>query len=452
MIKLKRSWGFAGLLLILSVGVGYAQTLPSESYDLALSKGIHALNNGQYEEALKDLLDAESISPPSGPQQAELQYNLGLALFRLERFKEAAPRFLRAAAQSPDLEANARYFAGAAFYRQGLMDDARDELEKVGTAANPSAVAGPAHDLLGRIGAARLERKRLTLKAGIGVQYDSNVVLLPDDAPIPSGISDKKDVRMVGTFQAGFQPIRSARWDGGIDYRFYQSWHQDLNQFNVQNHDVGVSLGHRPSPRPYRFEFFYRFSDARVDQEDYLRTHTAGWKMDLAAGPADRMRLEYRYQNKDFIESDRFPGQDERSGINHAVGLSHDHFFVGQQGDLAIGYTYDRDITRGDDWDYQGHRLHVGLIAPPDWIGGWAHPALEAEAVFRPYENPNSLSAKTPPEKRKDMIQTYTLTLSRPLTPWLSVAARYLYNINASNLDAFDYHRQIASVFVTAAY
>jgi hypothetical protein len=439
--------------MLFGADAAFAQGLPSPAFDLAFSKGVNALNEGRHEEALKGLLEAESIAPPSDPRQAELQYDLGLALFRLERFKEAAPRFLRAAAQSPELEANARYFAGVAFYRQGLMDEARDELEKVGTAANPSAVAGPARDLLGKIdAAARPERKRLILKAGVGGQYDSNVVLLPDDAPIPSGISDEKDMRMIGTFQAGFQPIRSARWDGSVDYRFYQSWHQDLNQFNVQNHDVGVSLGHRPSPRPYRFEFFYRFSDARVDQEDYLRTHTAGWKMDLSAGEAHRTRLDYRYQNKDFIKSDRFPGQDERSGINHAVGLSHDHFFAGQQGDLAVGYTYDRDITRGDDWNYQGHRFRLGLIAPPAWIGGWAQPALEAEAVFRPYGNPNSLSAKTPPEKRKDMIQNYTLTLSRPLTPWLSVAAQYLYNTNASNLDAFDYHRQVASVFVTVAY
>ena len=442
----------AVLLMLFGAGAAFAQGLPSQAFDLAFSKGVNALNQGRYEEALKSLLEADALAPPSDPRQAELQYDLGLALFRLDRFREAAPRFLRAAARSPEREANARYFAGVAFYRQGLLEEARDELEKVGTAANASSVAAPARDLIGQIDAARPEGKRLTLKAGLGWQYDSNVVLLPDDAPIPSGISDKKDVRTVGTFQAGLQLIRSTRWDGSLDYRFYQSRYQDLDPFNVQSHDLGVIMSHRPSLRPYRFEFLYGFSDARVDQRDYLRTHTLGWKMDAAADPARRTRLEYRYQNKDFLKSDLFPGQGERTGINHAVGLSHDHFFAGQQGDLAIGYTYDRDITRGNDWDYRGHRFRLGLIAPPDWIGGWAQAALEAEAVFRPYGNPNSLSNARPAEKRNDRIQTYTLTLSRPFTPWLSGTAQVLYNINASNLDAFDYRRRVASVFVTAAY
>lgn len=445
-------WKLTGLLTLFGLNAAFAQGLPSQPFDLAFSKGVHALNEGRYEEALKNLLEAESIAPPSDSQQAELQYDLGLTFFRLERFREAAPRFLRAAAQSPEREANARYFAGAAFYRQGLLEEARDELEKVGPAENSSAVAAPARELIGKIDAARPEGKRLTMKAGVGWQYDSNVVLLPDDAPIPSGISDKKDLRTVGTLQAGFQLIRSARWNGSLDYRFYRSWHQDLDPFNVQSHDLGVSMSHRPVPRPYRFEFLYRFSDARVDQDDYLRTHTAGWGMEVAADPARRTRLEYRYRNKDFIESDLFPDQGERTGINHAVGLSHDRFFAGNQGDIAISYAYDRDITRGDDWDYQGHRFHLGLIAPPAWIGGWAQAALEAEAVFRPYGNPNSLSNATPPEKRKDTIRTYTVTVSRSFTPRLSGAVQYLYNNNASNLDAFDYHRRIASVFVTAAY
>jgi hypothetical protein len=437
-------------LILIGENAAFSQGLPSPTLDLIYSKGVQALNEGRYDDAVKDLLQAESLQPPSDPRQSDLQYDLGLALFRLERYRDAVPRFLRAA-RSPSLEAKAHYFAGLALVRQGRMAEARAELEKVGPGSDSSEVAAPAHELIQTISAGP-EKKRLSLKASIGLQYDSNVILLPDDASTPSGISNRRDYRAVGALQAGLQLIRSVRWDGGMDYHFYQSLHRDLDRYNIQIHDIGLKVIHQPSLRPYRFDFLYRFADVRVDQTDYLRSHTLGWGMDVLEGTTHRTRLEYRYRNKDFIQTELFPGQNERSGINHAVGLTQDYFFAGQQGDLSVGYTFDRDITRGDDWDYQGHRFLLGLIAPPAWIGGWAQPSVTAEAVVRPYGNSSSLSSATQPEKRKDTIQIYAVNVSRAITPRLSGTVQYLYNINASNLDAFAYHRQVASVYLTAAY
>ena len=116
------------------------------------------------------------------------------------------------------------------------------------------------------------------------------------------------------------------------------------------------------------------------------------------------------------------------------------------------GYTFDQDSTSGNDWDYQGHRLDLGLRLPASVTGGWVEPSLKAELTLRFYENPNSRSTKAPPEKREDTIQTYTLVLSRTLTKWLSGSVQYLYNNNASNIRAYRYDRQIVGFTLTATY
>ena len=169
---------------------------------------------------------------------------------------------------------------------------------------------------------------------------------------------------------------------------------------------------------------------------------------DVTGSPARLTDLRYRYQNKDFRESDRFLNNDDRTGINHAVGLSRYWFFAKKKGNLHGGYTYDQDYTRGDDWDYQGHQFRLGATLPPFFL----QPSLEAEVTLRRYNNPNSLSPETPREEREDTIQVYTLTLQRWFTPWLSGTVQYLYNNNTSNIEAYDYDRQIVSVSVTTTF
>ena len=68
------------------------------------------------------------------------------------------------------------------------------------------------------------------------------------------------------------------------------------------------------------------------------------------------------------------------------------------------------------------------------------------------HENTNSLSDPVSPKKREDTAQLYTLTLHRSFTKRLSGAIQYLYNINASNIGAYDYDRQVISISVTAAF
>lgn len=509
-------WFVLVWLFFATMETGYAQNLPSASYDLALSKGIHALNekrydeaqadfqealrakpgevqatyylgaaqrySGQYEtaleslkaaaqhdpsfqpvhfdlgvvafhleryeEALAELFKAESSEPESGTRQAMTQYYLGLTFQKLERFNEATSKLLRAAALSPELTSNAHYLAGVAFYRQGIWDEAEDAFKKVIQTVPGSPMASSSRMYLKEIEQSRPNAKAWRVAASLTAQYDSNVILLPGDAPLPQAISGKSDLRWVGMVEGILKVFENARWTGTAKYNLYQSWHQDLHAFNVQNHDLGLMILHRRPNRPYQFQFGYDFSDALLDSGEYLLTHTGSVTAGFSRNRSRLTEVHYRYRHKDFRASDLFPNNDRRTGINHAAGINQYWFFFEQKGNFHGGYTYDRDLTAGDDWDNRGHRFNLGVTLPPFYV----QPALEAELTLRKYDHSNSLSTKTPPEAREDTIQLYTLTFSRSFTGWLSGAVQYLYNINASKIGAYDYVRQIVSISVMATF
>lgn len=408
--------------------------------------GIVAFHLGHAEEAVAELVKSDAVRGLTDSQRAMSHYYRGLAYEKLDRFDEAGPEFLRAASLAPGLAADAQYHAGLSFFRRGAPAEARDSFEEVVEASPESPIGKSARKLLARIEEMNPRPKRWSLSAGLSVQYDSNVILLPGDSPVPEGISDESDIRWVGTFNSGFDVFRSVRSTATASYGLYQSLHQDLDMFDVQNHDLGISFKHRPIRKPLQFDFGYHFSIARIDNKTYLRSQTVDGRMSLSRREGHLTRFEYRYQMKDFQEVGSLPGNEDRTGYNNALGLTHYWFFSGRKGNLHGGYTFDRDRTVEDDWDYHGHAFRVGVKIPPRLVGGWVDPSLDAEVGFRQYDNPNSLSSDSPAKERKDAIQTYTLTLSRSFNRWLSGNLQYLINVNSSNIDAYDYRRQVGTV------
>ena len=50
---------------------------------------------------------------------------------------------------------------------------------------------------------------------------------------------------------------------------------------------------------------------------------------------------------------------------------------------------------------------------------------------------------------RRDWITRIDLVLERPITEWLMLSFRYAWFDNRSNVDVYDYDRQIAGVYAT---
>src|SRR5574341_425673 len=90
-------------------------------------------------------------------------------------------------------------------------------------------------------------------------QYDSNVILLAGGSPLPAGISQKGDWRLVLYLTGGYRVVNTGAWRAGGRYSVYQSLHRDLDAFNVQHHQVDVFVRYSPSGArwPISYELKY---------------------------------------------------------------------------------------------------------------------------------------------------------------------------------------------------
>lgn len=420
--------------------------------------GIARSQQGHYQEALEALAKAEQRSPHN---PAVYLYQ-GLVAHELKSFNQSQALFSRAMALSPDLTPVARYYTGMSYYQRGLLDRAQEEFDAAIASGEPeSELTRSARAILQQREGEPTALKRWDVSLSVSGQYDSNVVLLPLGTQPPggaTGISKKDDYRMAIYARGEYRAVQTEAWTAGVTYGFYQSLHQKLTGFDVQDHSPSVFIQRQLGIVQARVQ--YVFDHVRVGQAPYLNSHTIQPIFTIAEGNSHFTQLQFRYQIKDF-QDDRFAGNSFRDGKNWLGGITQFAYFANGAGHVRLGYTFDMDRTGGGnpsiatpgspshaDWAYKGHRLSAGLGVPPVWT---VQPTLAFDYYLQQYDNPNSLSASGT-TVRRDTIYFATATLARPLTDWLTIAAEYNYTRDQSNLQFFDYSRSVYSLTLSGRF
>ena len=99
----------------------------AESIYAKIHKGEEAYEQGKFDDALKELVDAQVEKP----EDVLLKYNIGQTHYRMRNYPEAEEAFLSAAASGdPVLEPKALYNLGNCAYRQGKLEEAVAHYQK----------------------------------------------------------------------------------------------------------------------------------------------------------------------------------------------------------------------------------------------------------------------------------------------------------------------------------
>jgi tetratricopeptide (TPR) repeat protein len=413
---------------------------------------------GKYREALAALDQAQKLDP----KNPLVYFYQGVVSHELKSFDQSSALFSRAMALSPDLTPTARYYTGMSYYERGMIDQGQKEIEAAIASGEPeSELARIAREILQQRTAVPKGPRPWDLNLSVSGQYDTNVVLLPIGTQPPGGtssISQKDDYRATFYARGEYRPIQTAGWTAGVTYGFYQSLHQTLTAFDIQDHAPSAFVQHQIGRVTARLQ--YAFDYVRVGQDPFLLSHAVQPIITIAESNSLFTQLQFRYQNKDF-QDDRFAGNSFRDGKNWLAGVTQYAYFANGTGHVRLGYTFDTDRTGGGnpavatpgvqtnaDWDYNAHRLSVGLGVPDFWT-------LKSNFAFdyylMDYDNPNSFSAGGT-TKRRDKIMFFTATIGRPLTDWLSIAAEYNYTRDESNLPVFNYARNIFSLTLSSRF
>lgn len=475
-----------------------AKRLAPDSAEVDLYLGMARFHQGDLEGSEESLKAAEQRLP----ERAEVQLYLGLLALQRGEAAQAALSLSRSGQADPDaVEPIASYYAALAFEIEGERRAAAEALRRAQVLAAGTVWETQVMAALERLGEEgqppwkwnsprplEILRERspgwwITVTGGL--EYDDNVVLRGSGVQLPQEISSQGDHRGVWWLEAGYEVFANPDWTVGAMATYFGSAHDDLHEFNANYPGLSLWVDHRLRPGTVA-RFQYDFGYAWIGGDPFLLTNTFTPALYQDWGRAGTTRLSARFQTRNFL-FDTFdvpdgPGRPgafcrsarhvvcgprglneererDRDGWGFALGLDHSWPVWGEKLVLRAGYRYRYYTAQGSDWTLQTHEGQLGmrLLLPLEFafeaFGSYAwvpfrNPSTFPDPgdVFFQREYPLSNTDRTDDFARVDLV------LERPVNKYLMLSLRYAYFDNISNVNVFDYDREILGMYATLRF
>ena len=423
---------FLFLFLLIISSAAYAEE--KATFELSVTKGILALDKQEYEKAVAYFRAAVQEKP----EDPSANLYLGIALNNSGN-EQDGERFLKKALKLDPLSPQTNLELGIFYYKKGFHAEARDFFETAKHNAQETDLSDFAEAYIENIDQKEIKVKNWALNLTTGIQYDSNVILDSSAGPLPEGISRKSDWRGIIFFEGKITPLLTDHISLGPTYSFYQSLQAELTDFNVQQHLPGFLLDISLSKNVI-LKAFYNYEYTTVGNEEYVSAHNISPVVTIAEGSGFFIVLRYQYQDKDFKDSDMFPNNSERDGFNNLGGISQ-YVPLTRLCLLGLHYTYDYDSAAEKYWSYRGNAGHADLRFDlgKNWI-------LDLYGQY--YRKDYKADYPGTSTKRSDKMTTFYSNLTKTFASRFDITAGWTYVNNKSNIDVFEYDRNIATLTI----
>lgn len=439
--------------------------------------GMTLMQQGKYEPAIASLEQARSLDPTI----RELAYDLGVTYFRAKEYAKALGAFTEAQQAQPD-RAMAYFYQGyiqyileayeqaiaplnkaqeldpsltqsCQFYRaMSLMkakqyDEAGTEFQATIDTDPKTELADAAQKLQSRLAAMKKAEKRWSLTPSISCQYDDNVTLEPDALPTATAVSNQEDYRTVFHLIGEYNFFKNQDWSLDGRYTFYESVHASLHDYDLIQNAVNISatrkwmLGNIPTRLGFDVDFTHDLLDARPYLEAVHFRSTWGWDLPKS----NFIQWQYRLQKKNFRYSVVNSSFTDRDGMNNLVGFNHFWFHCNDTRYFRWGFFFDHDSTRGADWDYDGYHLLAGYFTP---VWKEIKLTLDGEYYYLDYKNIDSSFTR----ERSDREFTWAVGFNRDFCSQWNLAFQYLGREHNSNIQFYEYDRNVYMLTLTAYF
>jgi len=416
------------LFLVLFVSFILPTPLSARDYELYIAQGISKINEGKYKDAIELFEKALALSP----ENPEATYYAGIAYSRLGKYKEAEDLFLKTLRSSP-ATGEVYFELGRIYYLTGRCDKAETVLKRHSDLSTEGEAKQYASDLI-RGCRERAEEKPYWLNLTTGIQYDSNVTVEPFKA------FRKSDFRAVFCINSGATVLKTTIVNLKVDYTFYQSIHNRLNDFNQHFHKIspGFDLVLSDVIIPsggYSLEY------TLMGGELYGRVHTYYGKILVKEGRKLSTEALYEYRDNKYWDSDLFQTNSERSGYQQIVTGKQNFYMNRWSGNIYFFGDFDR-AKRGY-WSYDGYGAGAELSFRilPFYI------TLAGEYEESRYKE--DFPGFT--DRRFDKTQEYSLGITYMITKRIDIQLFNTYTNNDSNLRDFNYERKMTGLFLSLA-
>jgi tetratricopeptide (TPR) repeat protein len=376
------------------------------------------------------------------PSNVLALYHAGICLYKQRDYQRALDYFLAAAQKSPTMKDNGYYYAGVCYWEMGKIDEAVEKFEYVRDHADSGLLRENALVWLGRI--QKKEEKvvkpySLYFKAGI--HHDDNIPLDPVDGDVAGVTGDESGIVAKAYFSGKYNVVNRKDYQIGAGYSHYQTWHDghdDLDEFDLIASIFKVYGKYRF--QPFTLGLSYMPTYYWLDSDSYLRRHEIKPEVTWKCHEKLSTRLSYSY-----YADERFD-LDEKDGHTNEGFLDAYYSILGKTGYLFGGIGYEDRDARHPDQDYGRLKTKLGIMFGIPWD---LKVTLTGRYYDKEYDHTDSLFGK----KREDSEYRGSVSISRKVfCDWLSAVAEYSYTENDSNIDAFEYDREVIGLSLTARY
>jgi tetratricopeptide (TPR) repeat protein len=397
--------------------------------DIQLLLGRVLLQTKEVNRALAALQKAVDLDP----QGAEAPFYLALACSDSGDLQRALLYFEKARTLDPSLTQVCLYREGIALLQLNSRSVAREKFEEARRIDPESVYGRSAQDYL-RL----LQVKCLNLSATAGIEWDSNVILKPEEGTYHYHLPKKSDWSVPILLAAEYRPWTGSKGVVGLRYNFYQNLHFRLHDYDVTNNAGEVFAAYNWGPLSIRPH--YRYEYTQLHWNPFSQVHEGGLDLYIPETASLSLQPFYRYQYRDFL----YPinPENDRDGSFHQAGAFQYLYFSEGKSYFRLGGLYERDFPEGKNYDevggkaMAGFRLHLPLSMTFNAEGEYGR------LFFRQL---NTLFHR----HRTDTLYSYYLQLRKDFLWGLSASVRFTHLINDSTIKDFEYHRTISSLFLS---
>lgn len=425
-----------GIFIVCTSSLAFATT--PNNY----AEGLNAFKQGDYSHAVTLFQNALN----DAPENFLIHYNLGSALYKLERYQDSIAHFTQAT-KVPQLTGIAHYNLGLAYARLNKLSSSKKYFS-LATQAEDENIQKLAKRQLNKFNQTTTSHPKKSSPNGkfsgfirTAYHYDDNIANANEDLPTETVESDGYyDIFGVLNYKYKLSHTTSNTLKLGTYISRYDEYsNYDQTQFNI-------GFYHHRLLANWRTRFGVHAYQYTLDDTDYQQRINYQIRGDLNYAQTQRLRLQYDFTNLD----ERDPQYDYLSGNRHRLKIEN-RSKLSKKTSLTLGYRYENNArddysTASSFTSYSPIRHNVYAKISAKFSPLWRL-RLELDHRTSQYKDDNRKSSVNI-GTREDDRSKLTLRLNRKINKTIQLESKYRYTDNNSNDESKSYQSNTFSIGV----
>ena len=416
-----------------------AQSINPNIFGLTYDIAILFFHQKKYIEASNLFIEIIENTKSDVRNSLSKYYN-GLCLFKQKKYKKSIDYLKEAANQSPTLKVSANYYIGICELKLGYVDKCVQRLNRVVLESKLQGL----YDLekFASSWLLFIEKRKKALKpyyffCKLYYQFDDNVFLNPDNENL---YVDKNDFSAIGFISLGYDIFKHKEYLVSIGYSRYQSWYNDHSLFDMTGSIFDLKASYKYK-NDLKFSFLYMPSFYRIDHKSVINRHTFT--------PKVRWRLSDDFIADFLISFDLNNNiNDERDG-NASEVLAALYHNVPKSNIFVFGKLgFENRSADHTDYEYNNIKIESGTS-----LNVLENKNMILKCTINYFQKTYKHSDITYRSKRKDSRYGINLDISYTIMDsWIRLNSEYQFINNVSNINKFEYKKNILMLSVTYDY